>query len=808
MKIPKHAILGMALLGSLQAISASGSLPATAPAQKLREPLPLDVAATLQSHNSRSSFDLSPDGQWVAHTVATDETLVQTTPFFSATGVPFAEGRSRMEATLTNTKTGQAIQLGGPKSSSWAPVWSPDGERVAFYSDEGGEAGLWIWEKASGKAERFLGAIVRPLFGFEVVRWMADSQRLLCKILPAGMSIAEANALLPGLPGAESKKRFPAVKPDEPSVFVLSAHAVPKKDGAPPAETPKPMTTDYSNRSLADLAIMNWRDRTIVRVAERVKPLWYAFSPDEKSLAYTALMGFEPNAQQPIYDLFVYNFAGAKSRVLGKNLRLSYGIEINWSPDSQQLAYIASGQMAKGQIIIMSVADGAVKDLASKDIPSFDTSDGEIPPLWDAGGKNLLAVGQDGKLWQVAADSGKGKALADIPGYGIRAIVSRPEIPTIWTTDRGENVYVVGREREGPKAGIFRVSLTAAKTMPVLTENKSYGAIFNLDASDVTGAIAFTAKDQQHLADAWLLDTKTGQARQVSRLNDNLDRYELGSARIIEWHGVDGQKLRGSLLLPPGYQPGRRVPLVVWVYGGSNGSNYVNSFGFWGDMPLFNMHVLATRGYGVLFPDAPLREGSPMKDLANTVLPGVNAAIEQGFADPDRLAVMGQSYGSYSTLALIGQTHRFKAAVITAAVLHPDLLAAYLEMSPDGTAGSTGYYEHGQGNMGGTPWDQKDRYHDNSPVFLFDQIDTPLLIGQGAHDGNLVASDAIFVGLRRLGKEVEYRIYENEDHVLSRKANVLDFWKRRLEFLAQYLNLKLDAKGAVVFEGERAKGRN
>ena len=63
-----------------------------------------------------------------------------------------------------------------------------------------------------------------------------------------------------------------------------------------------------------------------------------------------------------------------------------------------------------------------------------------------------------------------------------------------------------------------------------------------------------------------------------------------------------------------------------------------------------------------------------------TVMPGVNAAIDQGYADPDRLAVMGQSYGSYCVLALITQTARFKAAIITAAVLHPDLFADYLKL--------------------------------------------------------------------------------------------------------------------------------
>ncbi len=160
---------------------------------------------------------------------------------------------------------------------------------------------------------------------------------------------------------------------------------------------------------------------------------------------------------------------------------------------------------------------------------------------------------------------------------------------------------------------------------------------------------------------------------------------------------------------------------------------------------------------------------------------------------------MGQSYGSYSTLALITQSNRFKAAIITAAVLHPDLFADYLA--------SIGYYEQGQGNMHGTIWERRDQYFRNSPVFLFDRIETPLLIGQGQNDGRLIASDAIFAGLQRLGKGVEYRLYEGEGHVITQRANVLDFWKRRLDFLAEHLDLTVDEKAKVVFEGDRAKSR-
>src|SRR5688572_20975371 len=161
----------------------------TMPAQPTREPLPLDVITSIQSHNGRSPIDLSPDGEWLAHTYGRAETVPRQTALFAASGFPFAEGNARMQAALTNTKTGQVIRLGGEQGSSWAAVWSPDGRRVAFYSDDTGAASLWLWERETGKAQRFPGVIVRPFFGFEVVRWSADSQRILCKILPVGMSV-------------------------------------------------------------------------------------------------------------------------------------------------------------------------------------------------------------------------------------------------------------------------------------------------------------------------------------------------------------------------------------------------------------------------------------------------------------------------------------------------------------------------------------------------------------------------------------------------------------------------------------------
>jgi dipeptidyl aminopeptidase/acylaminoacyl peptidase len=177
-----------------------------------------------------------------------------------------------------------------------------------------------------------------------------------------------------------------------------------------------------------------------------------------------------------------------------------------------------------------------------------------------------------------------------------------------------------------------------------------------------------------------------------------------------------------------------------------------------------------------------------MSDLASTVLPAVDKVIEMGIADPERLGVMGASYGGYSTLALIVQTTRFRAAVIFAGF--GDLISAYGEMSDEGAARMIQLAEKGQLRMGGTPWQFRDRYIENSPIFYLDRVQTPALIVHGTDDhvARTFLGDEIFVGLRRLGKEAVYARYEGEGHALTSYANIADYLNRMILWFDQHLS--------------------
>ena len=752
-------------------VTVAASAAAAAATGSQHEPLPIEIAASVNGHDGRSSFVFSHDGQWIAHTVRTSDVLSRDSRWFASTGTPFAEGNGRREARLTNVRTGEEIRLGSLTSSSWAPNWSPDGQRVAFYSDEGGSAALWIWDKATQKGERFPGIIVRPFFGWEIPRWSADGQSVLCKALPADMSISEANALSPLL---RVTRQFPKHDDGAPGVVVLRSDLESAgSNTAVPA---------FSNRLQAELALLDLKTHHVRRLAVRAKISWYAFSPDQLSVAYIEVDGWSQSG--PAYGVKIVDLASGRIRSLGQNMALNYGVEASWSPDSNSIALIDRDANDAPRLSILRVDASPIRSLASPTKAALK----DVAPRWSKDGGSLYANAEGGGLWQFDARTGASRRIGEVSGIEVETLVSRFDQPVAWDTDRGRYLWALGRREEDRQPYVLRIDASTGVAKAEKLPDREIEGLPSVDANDANGAIAFVAKDQQHPADVWVYDTKKTRARQVSHLNTNLDRYTLGQARVIDFHAADGNALHAALLLPHGFQPGKPLPTVVWVCGGEYGSRAVRTFGLWGDTAMFNMHILATRGYAVLFPDIPVTEGMPVKSILNAVLPAVDAAVAQGYADPKRLAVMGQSYGAYSVLALISHSNRFRAAITTGNLVSPNLLSSYLEMEIDGATPWLDYFEHGQGSIGGSPWQYRDRFIDNSPIYSFDKIATPLLMGQGAEDGNLSAPDATFVALRHLGKDVEYRIYEGEGHVLQRKANVIDFWNRRLTFLAEHLN--------------------
>lgn len=754
------------------------ALPIIAIAQQTT-PLAVEDALKVRSFGPYPAR-FSPDGEQLAYTVQDNQRKrPYTVQSVVQTGVPYwALGADIFVANVASSNPRNITRSIG---DNWLPVWSPDGHYLAFLSDRDGEdhARLWVWNAKNGDLRRISAVAVRA-FHFE---WTPDSRAIVVTVLPEGFSKEEVSrASTPGKKDASAASTIPGAT-------VVLYHGSSVQSENENSFKSDPWNLDAYLRDLVIVDVDSGNALTLVhlqRIAE------FRLAPNGSAIAYTVPKRFEkPGSQQILFDLAIVPMGKSERRVLASDIRLDYeGAAFSWSPDSLYLAFRNGGWEERTfDCHITRVGGGGLRNVsafpASQMKPAYKLG----TPVWDPKGDSVYFL-RDNALWRSSVEGSKAEVVAGVPGRRMKVVIQRSG--QIFLSSDNSQATVITHDDLGKQDGFYGVDVNHRTSFRLMEKAQCYTCASPddpqfVDVSKDGREIAFYAEDAQHSADLWVSDPAFRRIKRLTHINPQFDNVAMGQARLIEWQDADGQSLKGALLLPSNYHEGNRYPLIVWVYGGASFSDRLDRFALAYDGPL-NMHLFATRGYAILVPDAPQRMGTPMADLAKTVLPGVDKAIELGIADPGRLAVMGHSYGGYSTLALIVQTKRFKAAVDIDGF--GDLISAYGQMDRNGTAYHTAIMDGGQGLMGGTPWLFRSRYIENSPVFFLDRVETPLLIVHGAQDTTVAPflADEVFVDLRRLGKKVEYAKYEGEDHSPTdyRYANQLDFCVRMIAWFEKY----------------------
>jgi dipeptidyl aminopeptidase/acylaminoacyl peptidase len=298
----------------------------------------------------------------------------------------------------------------------------------------------------------------------------------------------------------------------------------------------------------------------------------------------------------------------------------------------------------------------------------------------------------------------------------------------------------------------------------------------------------------------WLLDVadEVGEpaaqrdgGMRLERLFDSapwLVEAELAPVRPIRYASRDGLSIHGYLTLPTGCEP-RNLPLVVLPHGGPW---HRDGWGFDPDLQflanrgaaVLQMNFRGSVGYGRAFWQAGFREwGLAMQD---DVTDGAQWAIEQGIADPKRIAIYGGSYGGYAALAGITKTPDLYACAIdycgvsnlfTWIRAFPPYWKPLLEMM----------YE-----MVGHPERDAEQWRATSPLFQADRIRAPLFVVQGGKDPRVKKeeSDQIVAALRERGVPVQYLVKDNEGHGFANEENQFEFYRAMQAFLTEHLGLE------------------
>jgi len=678
---------------------------------------------------------------------------------------------------VTNVLSGETISLGEGKGDNWLPTWSSDGRYIAFLSDRDGsrQAKLWVWEMQTHKLRKISDVSIRT----SEIQWASNSQILTTTW--SGATGPDDDSACKETAGRDPSGS--ADRTESPTVVIYGSdqehHGNEQGSGADPWN----LDTD-----IRDIALLDIADGKMRVLSRRFRICTFLLSPDRSQVAFTSEKNFEkPGSQQIRFDLGVITLATGEIRIVASNVRLDVaGRSFTWSADSSQLVFQAGGPLEQtGDCYLVTAKGGEVRNLTS--LPQQrDASPGyRFPPVWDQRRQQIYFL-RDGILWKASTQRGGGSELARIAERHILRIIAQQH-----SLSNGTNsIIVLTDDRTRKQNGFYKIDPATGKSTVLLERGERYWASNEEGFQGISSnaeQLVYPAQDARHPLDLWVTDVNFAHPRRLTHINPDIDDYRLGEARLVHWRSLDGDKLSGALLLPPHYEPDQKYPLIVLVYGGSSGSDDVNQFGFTGLGQPYNMQLFATRGYAVLAPDAPQHGATPMLDLAKTILPGVDKIVEMGIADPDRIGVMGHSYGGYSVLSLLVQTTRFKTAMVSDGF--GDLVGAYGEMDSQGSAYQTSTAS--QGLMGGTPWEYRDKYIENSPMFYLDRIKTPVLIVHGGAD-TVVApflADEVFVALRRLGVPVVYAKYAGENHypyIWSRR-NQLDLCNRMISWFDRLL---------------------
>jgi dipeptidyl aminopeptidase/acylaminoacyl peptidase len=284
-------------------------------------------------------------------------------------------------------------------------------------------------------------------------------------------------------------------------------------------------------------------------------------------------------------------------------------------------------------------------------------------------------------------------------------------------------------------------------------------------------------------------DRSKNTATLLYKSRPDLPSEYLSEMKPVKYTARDGIKIPAYIVFPKGIE-NRNLPTVIFPHGGPWARD------FWGYNPF--AQFLANRGYAVLIPNfrGSTGYGKKFLNLGNKewgtgtmqhdLTDGVKFMIENGFADPKKVAIMGGSYGGYATLAGLAFTPDIYAAGVD--IVGPSNIITLLKTIPPYWAPIKKMFDVRLGNLDNP--EDVERLKKQSPLFSASDIVAPLLVIQGANDPRVkqAESDQIVVTLRELGRQVEYLLAEDEGHGFAGKLNRLAMIAKIDKFLEKHLN--------------------
>jgi dipeptidyl aminopeptidase/acylaminoacyl peptidase len=661
---------------------------------------PFDVQALLKIARIGEP-QLSPDGKTVAFTVQS---------------VDLGQNSKPKQIYEVPTAGGAPQQITTEGTDNERPRWSPDSKRIAFISNRGGSAQVWIMN-ADGSQPKQVTNLSTEAGG---VLWSPDGNKLV----------------------------FTSdVYPDCPDDTCAKNRLEAEKNNKVKARTYTTLLfrhwTEWQTKRRSHLLVANV-DGTAVKdltPGDRDVPPFslggpddYAISPDSKEVCYAVNADPVP-ATSTNTDLFVVSIDGGESKKVTVNPGADESPQ--YSPDGKWLGYRSQQRPGyesdRWRLIVLERATGkvnAVTDTLDRPVQSF---------AWSP---------DSAMLFFTVLDRGR-QSIEMIPAGGgaSRVIVSGAStLDDMQLTSDGKTMIYTGESGSAPSE-IFRAASTGG------------------------APVALT-----HLNDALLA------------------QYELTPLDEFWVEGAEKARVQSFVVKPPRFQPNQKYPVLFLIHGGPEGD--------WGESWTYrwNAQVFASGGYLVVMPNPRGSYGYGQKftedirdDWGGKVYDDIMAVVGHvaalPYADPDRMAAAGGSYGGYMIDWMLGHTQRFKAFVSHDGVF--DLRSMF---------GGTEELWFPLWEFNGAPWDNPESYAKWSPSYFVKDFHTPTLVIHGEQDFRVPFSQGLqlFTALQLQKVPSKLLEFPDEGHWVLKPQNSVLWYSSFLDWIGEWTKKTTAAAGDAV----------
>ncbi|HSR52081.1 MAG TPA: S9 family peptidase [Acidobacteriota bacterium] len=489
------------------------------------------------------------------------------------------------------------------------------------------------------------------------------------------------------------------------------------------------------------------------------------FSRDLKSLYYIA----NPRDDKK-FDLYEMDVETLQCRLLFAN---DGGFVVG--PVSDDRRYVAVHKLHTSYD-----SDFYVWDREQKVLKHLSAATGEVyfkPLTFGVGNHDLYYLSDEGSqfnyLMRLDLDSGRGGKVEEADWDILFAEFSR--------TGRYRMVGV-----NNPSGTELRVYATASGERLSL-RGLPRGQVMHVDLSHDESRMALLVNEARSPANVWVYDFESGESRQLTRaLPESIDSRQLVEPEVVYFPSYDGLEIPGLFYRPRGLEEGAKVPGLVFTHGGPGGQFRVR---FWPlvqylvnqGYAVLQVNNRGSHGYGKTF--ASLDDRRHGKEDLKDCLAGKRFLIESGLVEPDHIGIIGGSYGGFLVLsALAFHPGEFRVGVDLFGVVN--WIGTLTSIPPWQESMRQAIYTEV-----GDPEEDAEYLKSISPLYHADKIRSPLLVVQGGKDPRVSAEETeeLVAAVKHGGTPVEYLLFPNEEHIVSRPENRIKLYKTVLKFLQVHL---------------------